>query len=60
VKDNRHETSFIIINKQNLGQNNKIMLWDIVVQDTHVLSRMFAVAIDDWMNEWMIGSIFPL
>jgi hypothetical protein len=31
-------------------------MWDVVVQDTHVLARMFAAATDGWMNE----SVLPL
>jgi hypothetical protein len=37
-----------------------IVSWDVIVQDTHVLSQMFAVAMDDLMNEWMNGSVLPL
>jgi hypothetical protein len=26
------------------------LMWDVVVQDTHVLARMFAAAVDGLMN----------
>jgi hypothetical protein len=28
-------------------------MWDVVVQDTHVLARMFAAAMDSWIDGWM-------
>jgi hypothetical protein len=31
-------------------------VWDVVVQDTHVLARMFAAAMDGWLA----GSVLPL
>jgi hypothetical protein len=34
--------------------------WDAVVQDTHVLARMFAAAIGGWMVGWMDGSVLSL
>jgi hypothetical protein len=32
------------------GIENYKMLWDVVVQDTHVLARMFAAVMDGLMN----------
>jgi hypothetical protein len=29
---------------------DNMMLWDVVVQDTHVLARMFAAAVEGWTN----------
>jgi hypothetical protein len=28
-------------------------MWDVIVQDTHVLVRMFAAAVDGLMDGWM-------
>jgi hypothetical protein len=29
---------------------DNMVLWDVVVQDIHVLGRMFAAAMEGWMN----------
>jgi hypothetical protein len=35
-------------------------VWDVVVQDTHVLARMFAAAMDGWLNVWICSPFIVL
>jgi hypothetical protein len=35
-------------------------MWYVIVQDTHVLARMFAATMDGRLSELLIGFVLPL